>query len=69
MTRDIDLNALVGAEFRVGDVTLRGIELCEPCAHLASITEQNVLKGMVHRAGLRAQIVSDGTITVGDTLT
>ena len=66
LTRGIDLNALVGKRFRVGDVECVGIELCEPCSHLASLTDRVVLRGMVHRAGLNADILADGEIAVGD---
>lgn len=66
LTRGIDLNALVGKRFRVGDVECVGVELCEPCAHLTSLTHPKVLRGMVHRAGLNADIVEDGVISVGD---
>ncbi len=66
MTRGVALNHLVGREFRVGEVTLRGVRLCEPCQHLASLTHGKVLPGLVHRGGLRAQIVTDGVIHVGD---
>jgi MOSC domain-containing protein YiiM len=66
LTRGIDLNALVGKRFRVGDVECEGVELCEPCAHLASLTHPGVLRGMVHRAGLNADILTDGKIAVGD---
>jgi MOSC domain-containing protein YiiM len=66
LTRGIDLNALVGKTFHVGDVKCMGIELCEPCAHLASLTHREVLRRMVHRAGLNADIVTDGVISVGD---
>ena len=54
LTRGIDLNALVGREFTVGSVRCRGVELCEPCAHLQSVTQDGVLKGLVHRGGLLA---------------
>jgi MOSC domain-containing protein YiiM len=66
LTRGIDLNALVGKRFRVGSVECEGVELCEPCAHLASLTHPEVLRGMVHRAGLNADILTDGEIAVGD---
>ena len=66
VTRGVALNHLVEREFRVGEVTLRGIRLCEPCAHLAGLTTQKVLPGLVHRGGLRAQILSDGVIRTGD---
>lgn len=66
-TRGVALNNLVDQEFRVGDVTLRGTRLCEPCAHLeAHVGKPGVLKGLTHRAGLRCDIVSGGTIRVGD---
>jgi len=66
VTRGVALNHLVGREFRVGDVRLRGIRLCEPCAHLEGLTRKGVLGGLVHRGGLRAQILTDGAIRVGD---
>jgi MOSC domain-containing protein YiiM len=66
LTRGIDVNALVGKRFRVGDVECLGVELCEPCTHLQSLTQPGVLNGLVHRAGLNADILSDGEIAVGD---
>lgn len=66
VTRGVALNHLVGREFRVGEVVLRGTRLCEPCAHLESLTKRGVLAGLIHRGGLRAEIIVGGTITVGD---
>jgi MOSC domain-containing protein YiiM len=66
LTRGIRLNDLVGRRFTVGDVECVGQELCEPCNHLQSLTQAGVLRGLVHRAGLRADIVSGGRIAVGD---
>lgn len=66
VTRGIPLNELVGNEIVVGEVTLRGIRLCEPCSHLAQVSHQSVLPGLVHRGGLRAQILTEGIIRVGD---
>ncbi len=66
VTRGLDLNALVGKRFRVGNVECLGIELCEPCDHLQAMTRPGVLRGMVHRAGLNADILTDGEIAVGD---
>lgn len=66
ITQGIGLNALVGQRFRVGQTELEGIRLCEPCSHLAKIIGQQVLQQMRHKAGLRARIVSGGTVTVGD---
>src|SRR6266540_6908270 len=66
LTRGIDLNALVGRRFRVGAVECVGVELCHPCRHLESVTKPGVIKGLAHRGGLNADIVSDGEIAVGD---
>lgn len=68
VTRNIPLNHLVGREFRVGEVTLRGVKLCEPCSHLEGLTHEGVKRGLVHRGGLCAQILSEGTIAVGDSV-
>ena len=66
VTRNVPLNHLVGKEFAIGDVRIRGIRLCEPCDHLQKVTGKPVLKGLLHRGGLRAQILTQGTIRVGD---
>jgi len=69
ITRGIRLNDLVDRQFRIGAVEFRGIRLCEPCAHLAELVTPQVLKGMVHRAGLRACILTDGKIRESDPIT
>ncbi len=66
LTRGVRLNELVGKRFKVGGVEVVGRELCEPCNHLQSLTRSGVLRGMVHRAGLNADVVSPGRIAVGD---
>jgi MOSC domain-containing protein YiiM len=67
LTRGIDLNALVGRRFRVGTVECIGVELAEPCRRLERLNgEQRLLRHLAHRAGLRADVVSDGEIAVGD---
>ena len=66
VTRGVPLNHLVGQEFRVGEVTLRGIRLCEPCSHLEGLSRKGVQRGLVHRGGLRAEILTGGVIRVGD---
>jgi MOSC domain-containing protein YiiM len=66
LTRGIDLNALVGRRFTLGGVECVGTELCEPCNTLAKLTERGVLRGLVHRGGLRADILTGGEIAVGD---
>ena len=66
VTRGVPLNHLVDREFLVGTVRLRGVRLCEPCAHLEGLTRQGVVAGLVHRGGLRAQVLTEGEIHVGD---
>ncbi len=66
VTRGVALNHLVGREFDVGTVRLRGVLLCEPCGYLAKLTQEKVREGLVHRGGLRCDVVSDGMIRVGD---
>jgi MOSC domain-containing protein YiiM len=67
LTRGIDLNGLVGRRFAVGDVEAVGVELAEPCTKLQRISgEPGVLRGLVHRGGLRADVVSGGRIAIGD---
>ena len=68
ITRDVPLNDLIDKEFAVGGVRVKGVRLNEPCQHLAGLTDEKVLKGLVHRGGLRAQILNDGQIKVGDTV-
>ena len=68
VTRGVPLNHLVGKEFWIGDVKARGLRLCEPCSHLQRLTHPKVLPGLVHRGGLRAQILSEGMIRVGQTV-
>jgi MOSC domain-containing protein YiiM len=68
VVRGTDLNALVGREFTVGEVRCRGERLAEPCAVLDRANGGGVLRPLVHRAGLRASLLSGGTIKVGDVL-
>ena len=68
VTRGIDVNTLVGRRFRIGDVECYGVELCEPCTTMEKLTRPGVLKGMVHRAGLNVDILTDGEIAVGDSV-
>lgn len=65
VTRNVPLNHLVGKEFSIGDVRVRGIRLCEPCDHLQKLTGKPVIKSLLHRGGLRAQILNEGIIRVG----
>ncbi len=65
-TRGVRLNELVGRTFRVGRVRIQGVELCEPCAHMQEMVGRPVLRPLVHRAGLRARLLDDGELHVGD---
>lgn len=69
-TMGVALNHLVGRVFQVGEITARGLRLCEPCGHLEKLTgEPRLIEGLRHRGGLRAQILSAGVIRVGDSIT
>ena len=65
-TRGVRLNDLVGKRFRVGEVECYGVELCEPCLHLQEMTRPGIIEDLAHRAGINADILTDGTISVGD---
>jgi MOSC domain-containing protein YiiM len=67
VTRGVALNDLVGCEFDVGEVRLRGASLCEPCVSLVkSPAHRHLLRALAHKGGLRAQVLSEGTIALGD---
>ncbi len=66
VTQGVALNHLIGREFQVGEVVLRGLGLCEPCGHLEELAGRPIRKGLVHRGGLRAQILTGGIIRAGD---
>lgn len=67
VTRGVPLGHLIGQTFRVGQVLMRGVEICEPCKHLVDVTgKQPLLSALIHRGGLHAQIVTDGILHIGD---
>jgi len=68
VTQGVRLNDLCGKRFKVGGVTLEGLELCEPCALFAKRTHREVLKYFPRKGGLRARIVEGGEIRVGDSV-
>jgi MOSC domain-containing protein YiiM len=69
VTRGVRLNDLVGKRFFVGEIECEGVELCEPCLHLQSLTRPGIIRDLVHRGGLNADILTTGTISVGDAVT
>jgi hypothetical protein len=69
VTTGVDVNALVGTSFMLGDVECIGRRLAEPCSHLERVVGRTgLLRPLVHRAGLRADIISGGTVRVGDSV-
>ena len=68
LTRGIDVNALVGRDFTIGDVRCRGLRLAEPCAHLERIAGPGLLRPLIHRGGVRVDILDDGTVHTGSTI-
>jgi MOSC domain-containing protein YiiM len=66
VVRGIALDGLIGRCFKVGEIECLGQRRCEPCAHLERLTQPGVLRGLVHRGGLRADVLSDGEIRLGD---
>jgi MOSC domain-containing protein YiiM len=72
ITRGVRLNSLITREFTIGEVRLRGVQLCEPCGTLAThlaatgISKSEIVRAFAHRAGLRADVLNSGRIRVGD---
>jgi MOSC domain-containing protein YiiM len=66
VVRGVRLNDLMGKRFKIGDVECLGVEICEPCTHLQSLTRPGIIKDLIHRGGLNADILTDGTLSVGD---
>jgi MOSC domain-containing protein YiiM len=65
ITQGIDLNALVGKKFRVGNAVCYGVEPCEPCSYLSKTVHRKVLPELVNKGGLRATVLESGTIETG----
>jgi MOSC domain-containing protein YiiM len=68
VTRGVPLNHLIGRDFRIGEVVLRGVRPCHPCSRLGRFTSTEVKRALVHRGGLRADIVRDGLVRLGDVI-
>jgi MOSC domain-containing protein YiiM len=68
VTSGVPLNHLIDCNFRIGEVVFRGMRLCEPCEHLEKLTQPGVKMALLHRGGLRADVIREGTIRVGDTV-
>jgi len=68
LTEGVPLNDLLGKTFRVGNVVLKGLELCEPCGYLEKRTFAGIKAALKHRGGLRCCVIEGGKIQVGDTV-
>jgi MOSC domain-containing protein YiiM len=69
VTRGMALNHLVEQEFQIGEVLMRGTRLCEPCRHLERLSVKGAMRGLIHRGGLRAEVIRGGVINTGDLIT
>lgn len=69
LTSGIDLRGLIGKKFKLGSALCQGIEDCDPCAFLAATVHRSVLPELEKKAGLRAIILEDGDLKIGDTIT
>jgi MOSC domain-containing protein YiiM len=69
LTRGIDVNALVGRTFRIGEVLCEGRRLCEPCVHLDRLSGPGLLRPLIHKGGLRVDVLTDGEIRLGAPIT
>ncbi len=65
-TRGVDLQALIGRTFQIGEVVLSGNRVCEPCRYLDRVTGQPAKAALAGRGGLRATVVVGGALRVGD---
>jgi MOSC domain-containing protein YiiM len=66
VTRGIELAPLIGRRFRIGEVVCEGIRACPPCNHLEELTRPGPLRGLARSGGIRAHILTDGEIRIGD---
>ncbi len=67
LTAGLDVRALVGRRFRIGEALFEGVRLCQPCKYLARLTGRPDLVGALRdRGGVRCRILETGRIAVGD---
>jgi len=68
VTRDVDLDALIGVTFQLGSAVLHGVRRCDPCVYLDGLTRPGMSRKLGRRGGLRASVLVAGSISVGDRL-
>ena len=67
ITKGINLNNLIGKKLQIGNVKVEGIDLCRPCKHLTEmLNQENILKEFLRKGGLRCQILTSSSISIGD---
>ena len=67
VTKNIDLNNLVGKKFSIGEAKFKGHDLCYPCKYLQNkLNQKNFIKFLLKKGGLRCEILTSGKISVGD---
>ena len=67
ITKGINLNNLIGKKLQIGNVKVEGVDLCRPCKHLTEmLNQENILKEFLRKGGLRCQILSSSSISIGD---
>jgi len=70
ITKGIRLNSLVGREIFIGSVKIKVHELCQPCLKLQKLLGQNnFVKDMIHKSGIRCEILIGGKIGKGNKIT
>jgi MOSC domain-containing protein YiiM len=68
VTQDIDLAALIGVSFQIGEAELLGVRPCDPCRHLEELTRSGVAVALAGRGGLRAKVLRGGRVALGDAI-
>tara|TARA_B110000438_G_scaffold231917_1_gene227427 strand:+ start:388 stop:825 length:438 start_codon:yes stop_codon:yes gene_type:complete len=69
ITKGIELNNLVGKEFYIGNVKLKAHDLCRPCKFLQdNLKQKNIIRELLLKGGLRCEVLSNGNISIGDSI-
>lgn len=68
VTRDVDLEALIGVTFQLGDALLLGVRRCDPCRYVEQFTRPGLARALGGQGGLRAHVLIGGRLRVGDRL-
>ena len=63
----INLNELINKKIMINNVTLKIHEICQPCKYLQDrLKIPSLVKMLVNKSGVRAEILSSGSLSVGD---